>query len=162
MDGLFNAESVVVAGVSESVDNLAKNVISNIVNLGYTGKIYAVGHRGGEVFGIPIYRSISELPGDAELAVILTPARFVRDTLAQCCVKGTRWAVISTAGFKELGTEGEMLEQEILKTSKRCDIRIVGPNCVGIINTANCLYTQFTTFANSFIRSDLSNCAKTP
>ena len=152
MDGLFNAESVVVAGVSDSIDNLAKNVISNLVNLGYTGKIYAVGHRGGEVFGIPIYRSISELPGDAELAVILTPARFVRDTLAQCCVKGTRWAVISTAGFRELGTEGEMLEQEILKTSKRCDIRIVGPNCVGIINTANCLYTQFTTFANPFRR----------
>ena len=152
MHDLFNAESVVVAGVSESIDNLAKNVISNLVNLGYTGKINAVGHRGGEVFGLPIYRSISELPGQAELAVILTPARFVRDTLIECCEKGTRWAVISTAGFRELGAEGEMLEQEILATSKKFGIHLVGPNCVGIINTANRLYTTFTTFTNPLRR----------
>ena len=150
MDGLFNAESVVVVGVSEYIDNLGKNVISNLVNLGYGGRIYAVGPKGGEVFGLQIYRSISELPGDAELAVILTPARLVSDVLAQCCDKGVRWAVISTAGFRELGTEGELLESEILKTSKRCGIRCVGPNCVGVMNTANSLYTQFIAFAGPF------------
>ncbi len=83
-----------------------------------------------------VYRSIAELPGNPELAVILTPARFVHDMLAQCGEKGTRWAVIESAGFRELGTQGEMLEREILKASKRFGLRFVGPNCVGTANTA--------------------------
>jgi len=150
MNGLFNPKSIVVLGVSDAIDNLGKNIISNLVNLGYRGTIYAVGPRGGEVFGLRVYRSVSELPGDAELAVILTPARFVSDMLAQCCEKGTHWAVISTAGFRERGREGETLEQGILKTSQRCAIRFVGPNCVGIANSANDLYAPFTALSEPF------------
>jgi acetate---CoA ligase (ADP-forming) len=150
VNGLFCAESVVVVGVSESSDNLARNVMANLVNLGYQGKIYAVGPRGGEVFGHPIYRSIAELPGNPELAIILTPARFVHEMLAQCGEKGTRWAVIESAGFQELGTQGEMLEREILKASKRFGIRFVGPNCVGTANTAAGLYTPFVSLGTQF------------
>ena len=105
MNAVFNAESVVVVGVSEAVDNLGKNVVANLVNFGYQGKIYPVGPRGGEVYGLPIYPSVRELPGKAELAVILTPARLVNDMLIQCGENGTRWAVIETAGFQERGTE---------------------------------------------------------
>ena len=156
MDGLFCAESIVVVGVSESEDNLGKNVMANLVNLGYQGKIYAVGPRGGEVLGHPVYRSIAELPGNPELAVILTPARVVHDMLTQCGEKGTRWAVIESAGFQELGTQGEMLEQEILKASKRFGLRFVGPNCVGTANTANGLYTAFVAFGAPFRRGKVS------
>ncbi len=152
MNVLFHPESVVVVGVSESRDNLGQNVITNLVNLGYKGKIYAVGPRGGEFLGHPIYRSIAELPGSPELAVILTPARFVHEMLAQCGEKGTRWAVIESAGFRELGTRGEMLEREILDASKRFGIRFVGPNCVGTANTANGLYTAFVSFGSQFRR----------
>jgi acetate---CoA ligase (ADP-forming) len=150
VDSLFHAESIVVVGVSESRDNLAKNVMANLVSLGYQGKIYAVGPRGGEVFGHPIYPSITELPGKPELAIILTPARFVHEMLAQCGEKGTRWAVIESAGFRELGTRGEMLEQEILKASERFGLRFVGPNCVGTANTANGLYTVFVALGTQF------------
>ena len=150
MNGLFCAESIVVVGVSESEDNLGKNVVANLVNLGYQGKIYAVGPRGGEVLGHPVYRSIAELPGNPELAVILTPARIVHDMIAQCGEKGTRWAVIESAGFRELGTRGETLEREILKASKRFGLRFVGPNCVGTANTANGLYTAFVAFETQF------------
>jgi acetyltransferase len=146
VDSLFHAESIVVVGVSESRDNLGQNVLANLVNLGYQGKIYAVGPRGGEILGHPIYRSVAELPGSPELAIILTPARFVHDMLAQCGEKGTRWAVIESAGFRELGTRGEMLEREILKASKKFGIRFVGPNCVGTANTANGLCTAFVAF----------------
>ena len=152
MNRLFCAESVVVVGVSESKDNLGKNVMANLVNLGYQGKIYAVGPRGGEVLGHPVYRSISDLPGNPELAVILTPARFVHDMLTQCGEKGTRWAIIETAGFRELGAQGEMLEREILKASKRFGLRFVGPNCVGTGNSANGLYTAFVTFVSQVRR----------
>ncbi|MGA3116856.1 MAG: acetate--CoA ligase family protein [Syntrophobacteraceae bacterium] len=145
VNDLFYPESIVVVGVSESRDNLGRNVVANLVNLGYQGKIYAVGPRGGEVFGHPIYRSIAELPGNPGLAVILTPARVVHNMLAQCGEKGTRWAVIESAGFRELGTEGEILEREILQASKRFGLRFVGPNCVGTANTANGLYTEFVT-----------------
>jgi len=147
MHGLFNAESVVVVGVSDSKQNFGNHIISNLVNLGYRGKIYPVGPRGGEVHGVAVYRSISELPANAELAVIVTPARLVNDMLAQCGDKGVRWAVIITAGFRENGAEGEMLEQKILETGKRFDIRLVGPNCMGIINTAKNLYAPFVAFS---------------
>ncbi len=148
MDAVFNAQSVVVVGVSEAADNLGKNVVANLVNFGYQGKIYPVGPRGGTVFGLPIYRSISELPAKADLAVILTPARLVNEMLVQCGENGTRAAVIETAGFQESGqTSGELLEQEIMKTCQRFGIHFVGPNCVGIVNTANNLYTPFMPFS---------------
>ncbi|MGC8491727.1 MAG: acetate--CoA ligase family protein [Syntrophobacteraceae bacterium] len=151
--GLFNAESVVVVGVSEALDNLGKNVVANLVNFGYRGKIYAVGPRGGEVHGCPIYRSIAELPEKVELAVILTPARLVNEMLTQCGEKGVRYAVIETAGFQERGTEqGEALEREILKTCRKFGIRFVGPNCVGTVNTANNLYTPFTVLSVPYRR----------
>jgi acetyltransferase len=155
VNGLFCAESIVVIGVSESEDNLGKNIVANLVNFGYQGKIYAVGPRGGEVLGHPVYRSIAELPGTPELAVILTPARIVHDMLAQCGERGTRWAVIESAGFRELGAPGEMLEREILEASKRFGLRFVGPNCVGTANTANGLYTAFVTFETAFRRGKI-------
>ncbi|MGO9016751.1 MAG: acetate--CoA ligase family protein [Syntrophobacteraceae bacterium] len=150
VNDLFHPQSIVVVGVSESRENLGQNVVANLVNLGYQGKIYAVGPRGGEVFGHPIYRSIAELPGNPELAVILTPARVVHNMLAQCGEKGTRWAIIESAGFRELGTEGEILEREILQASKRFGLRFVGPNCVGTANTANGLYTPFVVLGTQF------------
>ena len=148
MKDLFWAESIAVVGVSESEDNLGKNVLANLVNFGYRGNIYAVGPRGGEVFGRRVYRSVTELPGKADLAVILTPARFVSEILTQCGDKGTRWAVVQSGGFGEFGTEGELLEREILKASKQYGIRFVGPNCVGVVNTANGLYTPFVALQN--------------
>lgn len=155
MKDLFYAESVVVVGVSESMMNLAKNVVANLINLGYRGKIYAVGPRGGEIYGVHIYRSVAALPEKAELAVILTPARFVGEMLAQCGEKGARWAVIETAGFQELGPQGEILETEILETVKKYGIRFVGPNCIGIINTANGLYLPFTVLAAPYRRGKI-------
>jgi acetyltransferase len=148
---VFNAEAVVVVGVSEAIDNLGKNVVANLVNFGYSGTIFAVGPRGGEVFGRPIYRSVRELPANAELAVILTPARLVSDMLAQCGEKGVRWAVIETAGFQERGQqEGEALEREIMATCRKFGIHFVGPNCVGTADTTSNLYTPFAAFAAPF------------
>jgi len=136
MNGLFSADSVAVIGVSDSEDNLGKNILTNLINFGYRGKIYPVGPRGGEIFGHRIYRSVAEIPDNPELAVILTPARFVPDILAQCGEKGTRWAVIESGGFRELGAEGEALEKEIMETATRYGLRFVGPNCLGTLNTA--------------------------
>lgn len=150
MDGLFNAASIAVIGVSESEDNLARNILTNLVSFGYQGAIHAVGPRGGEILGFRVFTSVKELPGSPELAVILTPARFVPEILAQCAEKGTRWAVIESGGFRECGADGEALEEEIVRTSERYGIRFIGPNCIGIVNTANGLYTPFIALPNPY------------
>jgi acetyltransferase len=147
---LFWAESVAVIGVSESEDNLAKNIVGNLLKFGYRGKIFAVGPGGGEIFGSQIYRSVTDLPGKPYLAVILTPASSVPEIFAQCGEKGIRWAVIQSGGFREFRAEGEILEHEIVKTSQKYGIRFVGPNCVGIINTAIGLYTPFVDLPKPF------------
>jgi acetyltransferase len=150
MNRLFSANSVVVIGVSDSENNLGKNILSNLINFGYPGNIYPVGPRGGEVFGHRIYSSVSEVPGKPELAVILTPARFVPDIVVECGKKGTQWAVIESAGFRELGPEGEELQEAIVKAAEPFGLRFVGPNCLGTTNTANGLYTQFVALPNSY------------
>ena len=111
MNPLFNPRSVAVVGVSASKDNLGRNIIKNLVNFGYQGKIYPVGPRSGEVEGLSIYSSVTEIPDAVDVAVILTPARFVPEIVAQCGGRGVRWAVIQTAGFRESGSEGMELEK---------------------------------------------------
>ena len=143
MHKLFYNDSVAVIGVSESDDNLGKYIMENLVTFGYEGEIYPVGPRGGELFGRRIYRAVAEIPGSPDVAVILTPARFVPQIIRDCGEKGTRWAVIESGGFRELGPEGEHLERELAEASREHNIRFVGPNCIGLANAHNGFYTPF-------------------
>jgi acetyltransferase len=143
MHKLFSAQSVVVVGVSESEDNLGKNIVSNLVRFGYRGTIHAVGPRGGEVLGRAIYHTVSDIPEPVDLAVILTPARFIPEIMRQCGEKGISRAVVESAGFGELGAEGEELERQVVEICTRFGIRFVGPNCIGVIHTKTGLYTPF-------------------
>jgi len=111
MDSLFNPRLVAVVGVSASKDNLGRNIIKNVVNFGYQGKIYTVGFRSGELEGLSIYSSVTEIPDAVDPAVILTPAQFVPEIVAQCGSRGVRCSVIQTAGFRESGPGGIELEK---------------------------------------------------
>lgn len=143
MHKLFSPQSVAVIGVSESEDNLGKNIVSNLVRFGFQGEIHPVGPRGGEVLGRPIHRSVAEVPGPAELAIILTPARFVPEILTQCGEKGICRAIVQSGGFRELGAEGKELENKLLEVSSRFGIRFLGPNCIGAIHTQTGFYAPF-------------------
>jgi acyl-CoA synthetase (NDP forming) len=143
MHRLFNNDSVIVIGVSESDDNLGRNIMENLINFGYGGEIYPVGPQGGRVFGRRIYRSVADVPGSPDIAVILTPARFIPQIIRDCGEKGVGWAVIESGGFRELGPEGERLEKELIETSRKYSIRFAGPNCIGVANTRNGFYTPF-------------------
>ncbi len=136
MDPLFNPRSVAVVGVSESKDNLGRNIIKNLVNFGYQGKIYPVGPRSGEVEGLSILSSIAEISDAVDVAVILTPARFVPEIVAQCGGRGVRWAVIQTGGFRESGPDGMELEKRLVDAANRHGVRFVGPNCLGVMDTS--------------------------
>jgi acetyltransferase len=111
---IFYPKSVAVIGVSDKPDNLGRNIIANLVDFGFGGIVYPVGPSGGFVQTHRIYRSISEVPDQVDLAVILTPARTVPALLEECGRKGVHWAIIETAGFREYGDDGSRLEQQIV------------------------------------------------
>ena len=119
MDIFFNPRSVAVVGVSERPDNLARRIVQNLQEFDFGGIIYLVGPRGGTAFGRRIYRSVSDIPDQVDLAVILVPARFVPGVLDECGQKGIRHAVIETAGFSELGEEGAAIEREMMEVARR-------------------------------------------
>ena len=156
MNKLFYPESVVVVGVSEAEDNLGQNIISNLIHFDYKGKIYAVGPKGGHVMGLTVYPSVLDIPVAVDLAVILAPARFIPEIITQCGTKGIQLAVIESAGFREFGENGKSIEKNLLAAAKRYGIRFVGPNCIGLINTQNGLYTPFIALSSEFKKGRVS------
>ena len=156
MKKLFYPESTVVVGVSESKDNLGQNIISNLVNFGYEGKIYAVGPKGGRVMGYTVYLSVLDVPDTADIAVILTPARFIPEVITQCGKKGIGLAIIESAGFREMGDKGENIEKDLLTAAGRFGIRFIGPNCMGVINTQNGLYAPFIALPSEYKKGRVS------
>ena len=148
----FYPESVAVMGVSPAEDNLGKNVAHNLLDMGYQGQIYLVGRGAETLFGLPIYKSVSEVPGYADLATILVPARMVPAALRDWGEKGTQAAVVITAGFSEYGEERRDLEQEVLATARRYGMRLIGPNCQGVVNTDNGLCLPFGRYTKQTLR----------
>jgi acetyltransferase len=143
MDKIFYPASIVVVGVSEKADNLSKNIAENILRYEYKGDLYFLGRNAGQLHGLPIHTSVAELPRNIDLAVILTPAQTVPAFLEQLGQAGVHNALIETAGFSEFSEEGALLEQEIYRIAKKWDIKIVGPNCVGIISMESGINTLF-------------------
>lgn len=144
MREILYPNSVAVIGVSEKADNLGRNIVANLVEFGFDGIVYAVGPSGGVIETRRIYRSVGDIPDHIDLAVILTPAKTVPGLMEECGQKGIRWAVIETAGFREYGEQGRLLEEQISQVADKYGIRFVGPNCIGIINMDNGLSVPFT------------------
>ena len=143
MQRIFYPHSIVVIGVSEQPDNLARNIIGNLRAFGYQGKVYAVGRKSGEAHGVPIVTALEQLPDEIDLAVILTPAAAVPDVMEACGRKGIRRAVVESGGFGELSEEGRQLEQQLAEIARRWDMRFVGPNCISVINLENGMCLPF-------------------
>jgi acetyltransferase len=141
MQRIFYPNSIVVIGVSERQENLARTIIANLCTFGYKGRLFAVGRKEGSVHGIPIATSLDQVPDGLDLAVILTPAATVPDFMEACGRKGIRRIVIESGGFSEFSQEGLRLEQRLLEIAREWDIRFVGPNCISVINleTGLCL-----------------------
>jgi len=143
MRKFFYPSSIAVFGVADNSRNLAKNIISNCLEMGFAGEIYPVGREPGEVYGKEIITNPGSLPEGIELAVILVPARFVADTLDICGQKRILHAIISTGGFREFSEESNQAEKDVLAVAKQYGIRFIGPNCIGVICTGSGLCTPF-------------------
>jgi acyl-CoA synthetase (NDP forming) len=131
-DRIFNPKRIAVIGVNAEGFGFGRAILDSLITIGFSGDIFPVNPKGGDVFGLPIRRSIDDIPGDIDFAIIATPALSVPAALEQCRRKGAAGAEILSAGFKELGTpEGIALEAE-LKAIAAKGIRVIGPNCFGI------------------------------
>ncbi len=147
---LFSPKSIAVIGASAREDSVGRAVFANILLSGYKGIVYPVNPRSKSILGVRAYPSVLEIPDDVELAVIIVPSNVVSKVIAECGNKGVKGAVIITAGFKEIGERGAKLEREVIETAKRFGISVIGPNCVGIINTDPEVSLN-ATFARPFI-----------
>jgi acyl-CoA synthetase (NDP forming) len=134
MKRIFYPRSIVVVGVSERPDNLARVIVENLCTFGFTGPLYAVGRQAGKVRHVPIVLSLDEVPDGLDLAVILTPAFLVPGLVETCGRKGILRVVIESGGFSEFSDEGRKLEEQIQTIARRWGIRFVGPNCISVVN----------------------------
>ena len=157
MKKFFYPSSIAVFGVTDHPLNLAKNIILNSQEGGFTGEIYPVGRNPGSVYGKNIITDPESLPEGIDLAVILVPARFVAETLDICGRKRILHAIISTGGFREFIEENNEAEEDLLLVAKRYGIRFIGPNCIGVICTGSGLCTPFNPIQpQKFKKGDVS------
>ena len=127
---LFRGNSVAVVGASTSPGKLGHEILANILDGGYQGRVYPVNPKAERVLGLPAYSSVGEIPDNLDLAVVVVPARFVPGVLREVAKKGAGAAIIISGGFREAGRED--LEQELMTVVAETGLRLVGPNCQGI------------------------------
>ncbi|NOT13110.1 MAG: bifunctional acetate--CoA ligase family protein/GNAT family N-acetyltransferase [Methylococcaceae bacterium] len=133
LKSLFSPKSVVVFGASDRIDSVGQIVFQNMLQSGFQGGLYPINPNHSEVQGCQAYTSISQIHEPIELAVIATPPQSVPDIIEECGKQKVRAAVIITAGFGEAGETGKALERAVLENAKRYDIRLIGPNCLGVM-----------------------------
>ena len=160
MKDLFYPSSVVVIGVSTRWSNLGKEIARNLFTCGFAGVVRLVGPQGGAFFGHRIHQSLDEIDEPLDLAVILTPAQTVPGILEQCGRKGIKRVVIESGGFAEFGADGSQLSDELKSIAGKHAIRFIGPNCIGIMNTANGLAVPFGPMGGAIRRGHIAIIAQ--
>jgi len=143
LSGFFNPKSVAIIGASERHRNLSGIILHNLLRVCYKGSLYPVNPSYEEVFGIKCFPSVTEIPGDVDLAVIAIPAINVPGVLRECGDKGIGSVIIISSGFRETGGDGARLEMEVRDISREMGIRIIGPNCMGVYDPISCIDTFF-------------------
>lgn len=133
LEKIFLPKRIAVVGASDDPSSVGHTVLKNLVGSGFAGVIYPVNPKRESVMGIEAYPSLKKIPRQVDLAIIATPARTVPDLIEECGEAGVLGVVIIPAGFKEIGEEGRRLEEEVLKRAQPYGVRIIGPNCLGVI-----------------------------
>lgn len=134
LEPFFRPTSIAVIGASENPTSLGFAVMNNMKVAGYTGQLVPINPKYREVMGLKCYRSVGDAPVKIDLAVIQIPAKFVPGLVEECGKAGIKALLILSAGFKEAGEKGHALLDQVLTTARKYDIRILGPNCLGIMN----------------------------
>ncbi|MFX0206987.1 MAG: acetate--CoA ligase family protein [Candidatus Hodarchaeota archaeon] len=143
LDCLFSPRSIAIIGASRKKGSVGNSIVQNMISAQFKGKIYPINPKATEILGLKCYKSINDIEGDIDLAIISIPARFVNSVLEEIGKKGTKAVVCVSAGFREVGAEGEELEEEMRKIGVKHRMAILGPNCLGLISTPQRINASF-------------------
>ena len=153
VDNFFFPESVAIFGVSETTSNLAGVIVENLERFHFKGRIYPIGSRSGHRGARKIHSSLEEIDEVPDLAVILVPAAHVAHALRACGKKGIGHVIVESGGFSELSDANKTLEDEVLRIASEFGIRVVGPNCFGVLNAENGLVLPFFILKPGYVRA---------
>lgn len=142
-DRLFGPRSIAVVGVSEDPVRPGSQAVHALVRNGYSGRIYPVNPKYASYEGMPCYPAVSAIEGEVDVAVIGVPARGVIAVVEECARKGVAYAVVPSGGFRESGPEGAALQERMVGIARAAGMRIVGPNCLGLVNVHGDVYAGF-------------------
>ena len=146
LNNFFEPGSVAVIGASTNPTKLGHSVVKNLIDGGYVnfGRIYPINHKADEILGIKAYPTVMDVPESIDLAVLVIPYPYVPDALRECGRKEIKAAIVISAGFREAGSEGLERELELIEISEQFDMRLIGPNCLGVIDTFTPLNASFS------------------
>ncbi|MBN1804274.1 MAG: acetate--CoA ligase family protein [Sedimentisphaerales bacterium] len=142
-ESFFNPKSVAIVGASRQKNKVGYEILANMLGGGYKGEIYPVNPNADDIEGLKCYPDLEAINKKPELVIIIVPAKFVPAVMQQCAKIGTRAVIIITAGFKEVGEDGRELERQIIQIATQAGIRIIGPNCLGLIAPGNNVNASF-------------------
>ncbi|HBD07225.1 MAG TPA: acyl-CoA synthetase [Syntrophobacteraceae bacterium] len=134
LDAIFSPQSIAVVGASTTPGKVGHDIFANILKGGYQGTLFPVNPNARSVLSVKAYPSLREIPDPVELAIVILPPRQALDVVQEAATKGVQAIVIVSAGFREVGGEGARIEQDIVAHCREAGIRLVGPNCLGVIN----------------------------
>ena len=152
LEQFFNPESVAIIGASRKKNSAGQGVLKSLLDGGvfrsktnrpFKGKIYPINPNADNILGLKCYNSVLNVKGKIDLAVIAVPAKIVPKVMQECADKKVKGAIIISAGFGEIGDKGKELENRVLNIAKNSGIRIVGPNCLGIMRPSTNLNASF-------------------
>lgn len=143
LDAFFAPRNVAVIGASEKAGSVGRTLLWNLISSPFGGTVFPINPKRKSVLGIKAYPSIADVPEPIDLVAIATPAATVPNIISECVAADVKAAIIISAGFKEIGPEGIALEQEILEKAKAGNLRIIGPNCLGVMSPTNSLNATF-------------------
>lgn len=142
LEKLFNPSAIAIIGATDEGGKVGTAITKNVLNLGYSGKVFLVNPKHNEMFGRKCYPSLLEIEEQIDLAIIVIPAKFVNQVIQDCADLVKNFVIIS-AGFSEIGEKGKKLENELLEIAKIKEVNILGPNCLGFINSKAKLNASF-------------------
>ena len=143
LDAFFSPQSVAIVGASRDPEKLGYAVLANLKEGGYSGSLYPINPKADEILGLKAYSSVLDIPDPVDLAIVVIPYKIVPHVLEECGQKGISSVVIISAGFREAGREGLERERELIDIADKYDVRIIGPNCLGVIDTETPLNATF-------------------
>lgn len=139
----FAPRSIAIVGASREPGKVGHEILHNLIRGGYKGKIYPVNAKADQIENLRCFPDITSLVDVPDLVIIVVPAGAVSAVMEQCAAKGIKAAIIISAGFKEVGESGALLEQSVLQVARNAGIRVIGPNCLGLLSTSHALNASF-------------------